>query len=295
MSSSCLNRGGTLRRRAGDSGMTLPEVLIAVTMLGLLVAVISSSLVVTMRQQSSTEGRLNVARSEQSVGLWLPGDLASAGVVSVEPDWSPCRHIEVDGEWEPTGVECPPLGLPAGSNALMLGWSYKDADGNVTYTNVSYQFYQDSDGTFSLARVECVLSGGSWSCAHTLVLSELSAPPVGTTWEPGVTRPFWVIEVSQPLAALATSEDDLAQGDTKNAKRVIVTIDGGGTVADAGGGLNRISITAGGTTRRVIDGSSMVGAPSFVEARSLCGGPMSLLIDESTRSDARAAVVRRLR
>jgi hypothetical protein len=45
--------------------------------------------------------------------------------------------------------------------------------------------------------------------------------------------------------------------------------------------VNRISITAGGTTRRVIDGSSMVGAPSFVEARSLCGGPMSLLIDES--------------
>ncbi len=42
-------------------------------------------------------------------------------------------------------------GLPAGSNALMLGWSFKDADGNVTYTNVSYQFYRDSDGTFSLA------------------------------------------------------------------------------------------------------------------------------------------------
>lgn len=261
--------------------MTLPELLIAVALLGLLIAVLSSSLVVTMRQQSSTEGRLNVARSEQSVGLWLPGDLASAGVVSVEPNWSPCSHIEVDGEWEPTGAECPPLGLPAGSNALMLGWSYKDADGNVTYTNVSYQFYQDSDGTFSLARVECVLSGGAWSCSHIVVLSQLAAPPVGTTWEPGVTRPFWVIEVSQPLAALATSEDDLAQGDTKNAKRVIVTIDGGGSVADAGGGVNRISITAGGTTRRVIDGSSMVGAPSFVEARSLCGGPMSLLIDES--------------
>jgi prepilin-type N-terminal cleavage/methylation domain-containing protein len=276
-----LNHGGTRRRRDGDAGMTLPEVLIAVAMLGLLVAVISGALVVTMRQQSSTEGRLNVARSEQSVGLWLPGDLASAGVVSVEPDWSPCGHIEVDGEWEATGVECPPLGLPAGSNALMLGWSYKDADGNVTYTNVSYQFYQDSDGTFSLARVECVLSGGAWSCSHLVVLSELSSPPVGTTWEPGVTRPFWVIEVSQPLAALATSEDQLAQGETKNAKRVIVTIDGGGTVADAGGGVNRISITAGGTTRRVIDGSSMVGAPSFVEARSLCGGPMSLLIDES--------------
>ncbi len=281
MSSNRSNVGGSTERRAGDAGMTLPELLIAISVLGLIVAVISSALIVTLRQQDATEGRINVARSEQSVGLWLPGDLASAGVVSVEPDWSPCGHIEVDGEWEPTSAECPPTGLPAGSNALMLGWSYKDADGNVTYTNMSYQFYQESDGTFSLARVKCVLSAGEWSCDYNVVLRDLSAPPAGTTWVPGETRPSWVIEVSQPLAAAATSEDDLAVGDTKNAKRVIVTINGGGSVAGAGGGVNRISITAGGTTRRVIDGSSMVGAPSFVEARSLCGGPMSLLIDES--------------
>ena len=131
--------------------MTLPEVLIAITVLGILLATISTALIVTLRQQSSTEGRLNVARSEQSIGMWLPGDLASAAAISVEPDWTPCGHIEVDGEWVETGDVCPPSGLPAGSNALMLGWSYKDADGNVTYTNLSYYFYQDSDGTFSLA------------------------------------------------------------------------------------------------------------------------------------------------
>jgi hypothetical protein len=284
--------------------MTLPELLIAISILGIIIGVISSALIVTLRQQSATEGRLNVARSEQSVGLWLPGDLASAGVVSVEPDWSPCGEIEVDGKWRPTGDVCPPLGLPAGSNALMLGWSFKDADGKVTYTNVSYQFYQDTDGTFSLARVECVLpdvtltgdgmpilGDAVWTCDHIVVLRELASPPAGTTWEPGVTRPSWVIEVSQPLAAgdsgdatapsveTDPNDDDLPL--TKNAKRVIVTINGGGTVEGAGGGVNRISITAGGTTRRVIDGSSMVGAPSFVEARSLCGGPMALLIDES--------------
>ncbi len=125
------------------------------------------------------------------------------------------------------------------------------------------------------------MSAGTWSCSNIVVLTDLAAPPAGTPWVPGETRPFWVIEVSQPLAAAATTEDELALGDTKNAKRVIVTINGGGRVADSGGGVNRISITAGGTTRRVIEGSSMVGAPSFVEARSLCGGPMTLLIDES--------------
>ena len=294
MSDTRSNSGSSTQRRAGDAGMTLPELLISISIMGIIIGVISSALIVTLRQQDATQGRINVARSEQSVGLWLPGDLASAGVVSVEPDWSPCGEIEVDGVWQPTGDVCPPLGLPAGSNALMLGWSYKDADGKATYTNVSYQFYQDTDGTFSLARVECVLpdvsltsdgvpilGDASWTCEHTVVLRELASPPAGTTWEPGVTRPSWVIEVSQPLAAAATNPDDLALGETKNAKRVIVTINGGGRFEDAGGGTNRISITAGGTTRRVIDGSSMVGAPSFVEARSLCGGPMSLLIDES--------------
>lgn len=281
MSDGRSNIDGGTQQRARDAGMTLPELLIAITVMGMLIAVVSSALIVTMRTQASTEGRLNVARAEQTVGIWLPGDLASAGVVSVEPDWSPCGHIEVDGEWAATGEECPPIGLPDGSIALMLGWSVKDADGNVTYTNVAYHFYQELDGTFSLARVQCVSSLGSWSCDHIVVLRELSAPPSGTVWEPGVTRPSWVIEVSQPLAAAATSEDDLAVGDAKNAKRVIVTINGGGRSADAGGGVNRISITAGGTRRQVIDGTSMVGAPSFVEARSLCGGPITLLVDES--------------
>ncbi|HRB05249.1 MAG TPA: VWA domain-containing protein, partial [Ilumatobacteraceae bacterium] len=305
MSDTRSNVASAAQRRAGDAGMTLPEVLIAITILGIIISVISSALIVTLRQQSSTEGRLNVARSEQSIGLWLPGDLASAGVVSVEPDWSPCGNIEVDGKWEVTGAVCPPLGLPVGSSALMLGWSYKDAADNATYTNVSYQFYQDTDGTFTLSRVECVLADvpldtsgkpvlgdQAWTCEHIVVLRDLEAPPAGTPWEPGVTKPFWVIEISQPLAALDPSDgsnpgdptpnpDDEALGATKNAKRVIVTINGGGTFEGAGGGVNRISITAGGTTRRVIDGSSMVGAPSFVEARSLCGGPMSLLIDES--------------
>ncbi len=110
MSSSRSNVGDSTQRRAGDAGMTLPEVLIAITVLGMLMAVLSSAVVVTLRQESSTEGRLNVARSEQSIGMWLPGDLASAGVVSVEPDWSPCSQIEVDGVWEPNTVECPPPG-----------------------------------------------------------------------------------------------------------------------------------------------------------------------------------------
>ena len=50
---------------------------------------------------------------------------------------------------------------------------------------------------------------------------------------------------------------------------------------DAGGGINQISITAGGTVRPSIDANSVQGAPSFTEAWSRCGGPMTPVVDES--------------
>ncbi len=62
---------------------------------------------------------------------------------------------------------------------------------------------------------------------------------------------------------------------------MIVSINGGGDAAGAGGGINQISITAGGTVRTEIAANSVQGAPSFVEARSRCGGPMTVVVDES--------------
>ncbi len=62
---------------------------------------------------------------------------------------------------------------------------------------------------------------------------------------------------------------------------MIVSINGGGDAAGAGGGINQISITAGGTVRTSIDANSVQGAPSFTEAFSRCGGPMTLVVDES--------------
>ena len=62
---------------------------------------------------------------------------------------------------------------------------------------------------------------------------------------------------------------------------MIVSINGGGDSEGAGGGINQISITAGGTVRTSIAANSVQGAPTFVEARSRCGGPMTVVVDES--------------
>ena len=275
-------RGTRLR----DGGMTLPELLIAISMMGLLMTVLSSAVVVTLRQQDNTEGRLNVAQAEQAISMWIPADLSSASVVDTSPDATPCGASTCDG-----------IDLSAGSNVLMLSWEDDDGSGVVTRTNVSYHFAPSGDGqTFELSRVECVDAGSGWSCSSRVVLRDLPGPPGGEPFVPGVanlgnclpvgtvacTRPDWVIIVSEPLAPDAVSEDQVAnETDRKDANRVIVSINGGGDVEGAGGGINQISITAGGTVRTSIDANSVQGAPSFTEAFSRCGGPMTLVVDES--------------
>src|SRR5688572_14325129 len=127
-------------RQRRDQGMTLPELLIAITVIGLIMTVLSGTVVVTLRQQANSDGRINVARAEQSSGMWRPTGLSSAAAVTVDPAATACDRVEIDGTFVVTGDACPNLGLRAGSNALLIGWSMTDAEGNVTYTNVSYFF-----------------------------------------------------------------------------------------------------------------------------------------------------------
>ena len=68
---------------------------------------------------------------------------------------------------------------------------------------------------------------------------------------------------------------------TKNANRVVVTINGGGDADGGGGGINQISLTAGGTTRSTLPKDSTRNAPTFTQTQSRCGGPLTLIIDDS--------------
>ena len=124
---------------------------------------------------------------------------------------------------------------------------------------------------YELSRVSVRRLGSGWSCSSRVVLRDLPGPLGGDPFVPGVanpgnclpvgtvacTRPNWVIIVSEPLAPDAISDDQVAnESDRKDANRVIVSINGGGDAAGAGGGINQISITAGGTVRTSIDANS---------------------------------------
>ena len=142
----CSPDSGAKGRR--DSGFTLPELLVSIIVLGSIVAVLSSAIIVTFQQRDNTEGRLNVSRAEQMVGMWIPADLASTdSVPSTDPSLSPCSPSVSDT----TG--CPANVVLTGSNALMLSWTdiISTVSGPVTVTtNVSYHFTPIADGLFDL-------------------------------------------------------------------------------------------------------------------------------------------------
>jgi prepilin-type N-terminal cleavage/methylation domain-containing protein len=241
-----------------DAGMTLPELLISMVVIGLILAVVAGSMVVTLRTQRSTDGRLNVARSEQGVSMWLPTDLASAVTANDEPGSPLCA------------APCPTAASLGGSNALVLSWP----SGSAT-TTVAYLYRPQSSGQgFELLRVEC--TGGT--CQSLVVLHDLAAP--SGVFVPGVTPvPDDVINVTIPLAADATSEGG-ATDSSSGARRIIVTINGGGASEGDGGGVNRVSITAGGTDLGTLEAEKVTG-PSFLKAQSRCGGPITIIVDDS--------------
>lgn len=271
-----------LRRRwrgTPDAGMTLPEVLVSMVIMGTLLTAMVGATTAILRQQDNSSGRLNNARSEQNVGVWLPSDLASAEDVSTAPGDSPC------------GTQCPAGINVGGSNALMLTWTGSipgDTESIPTRTTVSYRYVQV--GTeWQIIRVACVsVNSAPPSCDQVVVLHNVTAPPIGINFTPGITSPTWVMVVRLALDPTSTDNntEDTAPADptyyTKNGRRVTVTINGGGDAAGAGGGQDQITLSAGGTDRKDdLSTSNFSDPPSFSATRSRCGGNFGMIVDTS--------------
>ena len=265
--------------RGRDAGMTLPEVLITMVIMGTLLTALVAATTVIIRQQDNSTGRLNNSRSEQNVGIWMPSDLASAEGVITDPGASPCAP------------DCPPNVNLGGSNTLMLTWTGStpgDTEAIPTQHAVSYR-YVEVEGEFQLIRVACVrVGGGAPTCSQVVVLRDVLPPPPGQTWVPGETSPVWVMVVRLALdpADIAGGPDDTIPADptyyTKNGRRVTVTINGGGDIAGAGGGEDSITLSAGGTDRNSdLSTSDFSDPPSFGATRSRCGGNFVMAVDTS--------------
>lgn len=253
------------RRR--DSGMTLVELIVVIAIFGLLATVISAAVTVVLRQAPETSARLDTARWEQNLGTWLPADLSSAEwpTDTVEdpdsPD-EPVDAIDFDG-YEPCAAEM----CTWGENVAHFSWQ----DGG-TRVDVSYRYGDPGDASFELRRVEC-RDGGS--CGSITLVRDMPGPVGG---QPPITVTF------PPVVDGATDESGNPISDTRG-RRVTVLVTGML-------GNDLLSFTGGGVELIELEPAS-IQPPEFLQARSGCGGPISLIVDESgSLSDSDAAQVR---
>ena len=146
-----------------------------------------------------------------------------------------------------------------------------------------------SGSEYDVLRIACVsVAGATPTCNQLTLLHNVESPPAGTVWTPGVTQPTWVMLVGMALdpsspdagSGAATSADPTYR--VKNGHRVTVTVNGGGDIAGAGGGEDKIILSAGGVDRQTnLSTSNLNVAPTFSATRSRCGGNFGMLVDTS--------------
>ena len=78
---------------AGERGFTLVEVLIAVTVLGVIIAAIGAGFSVGLRTMDGTASRLAGSMDAQLVGVHLPDDVASATTIVSAPGSIVCAGV----------------------------------------------------------------------------------------------------------------------------------------------------------------------------------------------------------
>lgn len=269
-----MRRGSTPCRR--DAGFSLVEVLVAVLVTGIVVASLAGLTTAIFRQHAGTNSRFDLARAEQTLGMWLPTDLASADSVDDLPGATPC------------GNACPTPEASQGSNAVMLSWTISGRT-----TNVSYRYVAVGQ-QFVIVRVQCDRVGsGPWSCAQRTALNDAPPPPSGVAFVPGVTKPDWAMHVTEPpVAGDGSTDPALDSGVAKGARRAMVTVRNTSGPTAQSTTYSPIAITAGSTVRSGLSPGSVDGAPGFVEVRPRCGGTFAVAFDMSLSILGAAQTVR---
>ena len=241
--------------------MTLIELLVCVTVVGLIATVLAATVTVVLRQSPETTARVDTARWEQNLGTWLPADLTSA-------EWPADENGDGLPDDETQAVDYAPYEPCAepictfGTNVVHLSW-----EENGVVIDVSYRYGDAGDGTYEFRRVEC--RGGS--CSNQTLVRDMPAPASGG--EPPISVTF-------PPDVLDTDPNGSPIWNTSG-RRVSVSVktsDGTELLSFTGGGAERVDLQP-----------AAIQPPAFLQARSGCGGPITLIVDESgslTNADA---------
>ena len=239
-----------------DGGFTLPELLIAMMISGILIVSISMAFTTVLRTQAQATDRLAESKDITFVQTWLPVDLASATKTFTMVE-EPALLTELASHVPPMKYNTV---LP-GVNVLTVIRPDLEA-GAGTYYLVAYR-YHEVNGKWQLSRFE-IRNPGATNGTETVktvgVAHEVPAPPVG--WDPLTQKPTFAVEVTSRngLVIRPIGED------------VTVNFESGNNFQTGGAGLSA-------ENQLPADYSGGLTNPSAPPSR--CGGRIALVIDTS--------------
>lgn len=226
-----------------DRGMTLVELLITVTILGIIMTSLSAAMIVILRTEQPIKDNLSESKDITFLQAWIPNDLASASSRNIDPMYQPSTRTTLPG-----------------TNVLTLDRADISTSGVTANYVVSYRYVQVRD-EWQLQRYEIRNVGlATQTITKVGVAHQLASPP--PTWNPSQSPVHAVSVTSRNQVVLRPIGED-----------VQVTFGSGEEFTTGGAGLSSQDQLPTDYTGGIID-------PSAPPTR--CGGTVTVVLDTSS-------------
>ena len=226
-----------------DRGMTLVELLITVTILGIIMTSLSAAMIVVLRTEQPIKDNLSESKDITFLQAWIPNDLASASSRNIDPMYQPSTRTTLPG-----------------TNVLTLDRADISTSGVTANYVVSYRYVQVRD-EWQLQRYEIRNVGlATQTITKVGVAHQLASPP--PTWNPTQSPVHAVSVTSRNQVVLRPIGED-----------VQVTFGSGQEFTTGGAGLSSQDQLPTDYTGGIID-------PSAPPTR--CGGTVTVVLDTSS-------------
>jgi prepilin-type N-terminal cleavage/methylation domain-containing protein len=150
-----------VRLMRDERGFTLPELLISITILGMIIGPLTAALVVYTRNADSTVARMSESHDVQIASAYFAQDIQSTGVRATASPYNPAASIFTT--WS-VSVACDGMrlinGTPVPTTPIVrLQWD--DPVSPAVRVQVSYVVADDPGGERQFRRIECRSTAGN--------------------------------------------------------------------------------------------------------------------------------------
>jgi prepilin-type N-terminal cleavage/methylation domain-containing protein len=158
--------------RAREDGFTLPELIITVTIIGVISAGLAGVVISFLKTTTDTRSRLIESHDVQFAAAYWQRDVASIGVRGYD---SGTKSFPLEQSVDVT----PACSLPSGTRVVTLAWSeYTSTDSTASPTTVTVSYVAEPDsGGYNLVRTRCT---GATVDSSVELMHSLNALPTVT-------------------------------------------------------------------------------------------------------------------